>query len=194
MSRRTLAVDRLVALLLGLVLLAGGAALVAWPTGWLDRLLGQEESGTVSTTVVTDALDASWWTAAAAAGAVVLAVLAVWWLVAHVPRQSAGTLSLTGSGRSGQLTIDPSGPAQAAADELATVAGVRSCRGSVQRERGRLVVALDATVEQRADLHEVAAEADRVTAELYHVLGRRDARARVRLTVARRDKSFDRVS
>lgn len=193
MSRRTLALDRFLALVLGLVLLVGGAALVAWPTGWLDQLLGQE-AGTLSTGPVTDALGASWWTGAAAAAAVVLAVLAVWWLVAHVPRQSAGTLTLTGSGRSGQLTIDPDGPAQAAADELATVAGVRSARGTVNRERGRLVVVLDATVEQRADLAEIAAEADRITATLYHVLGRRDARARVRLSVARRDRSYDRVS
>lgn len=192
MSRKTLALDRFVAFVLALVLLVGGAALVAWPTGWLDQLL-QQDAGTVSTTAVTDALGASWWTGAAAAGAVVLAVLAVWWLLAHVPRQSAGTLTLTGSGRSGQLTIDPSGPAQAAADELATVAGVRSARGTVNRERGRLVVVLDATVEQRADLAEVAAEADRITATLYHVLGRRDARARVRLSVARRDRSYDRV-
>ncbi|WP_432572095.1 hypothetical protein [Kineococcus sp. SYSU DK005] len=188
MSRGVLGLDRVVTALLGLVLLAGGAAAVAWWGGWLARVLPGAPRE-LSTAGADGVVEAGWFAAACAAAAVVLAVLALWWLLAHVPRRGAGTLSLPGSGAGGQLRLEPDGVADAGARELELTPGVRSAGGRVLDDRGELVVELRATVEPTADLGEVAAAADGVSARLRQVLGRDDARGRVLLSVARDDRS-----
>jgi hypothetical protein len=181
-SRRVLALDRVAAVLLGLVLVAGGVAGLAWWTG--DLAPGT----TLDTAAVGTVVDAGWFPAACAALAVVLAVLALWWLLAHLPRRRPGQLALPGSGREGALRVAADGPARAAARVLAAVPGVRSATGRVVEDRGRLVAELSATVEPRADLAEVAAAAGEVRGQLLEVLGRPDVAGRVRLAVARAER------
>ncbi|WP_432574307.1 hypothetical protein [Kineococcus sp. SYSU DK005] len=192
MSRSVLALDRLVALVVGLVLIALGLAAAAWYPGWLARLWPAAPRE-LQLRTATDAFAASWWGWAAGAAGVVLVLLALWWLLAHLPRRGVGTLPLPGSARGARLLIDPDGPVDTAADVLAGTPGVRSARGRVLRDRGRLVVDVRATVEPDADLAEVVAAADAVTGDLRHVLGREDARARVRLSVARTTHQRPRV-
>ncbi|PRY13031.1 hypothetical protein [Kineococcus rhizosphaerae] len=185
MSRRVLGLDRVVAVLLGLVLLAGGAAAVVWAAGWLR----QWWPGAPARLAVADVTKESWFAAAAAVAAVVLAVLALWWLLAHVPRRSVGTLSLPGSGPGGQSRLTASGPVDAAAEEFALTPGVRSASGRTISDRGELLVEFRAVVEPTADLRTVAAASQEVSAQLRQVLGRDDVRGRVRLSVARNDKT-----
>ncbi|NAZ87477.1 hypothetical protein [Kineococcus indalonis] len=184
MSRSVLALDRLAALLLGLVLLVVGLAAAAWYPGWLARPWPGVPQR-VRTGAAGDVLAAAWWPWAAGGAGVVLVLLALWWLLAHLPRRGVGALALPGSTRGARLLIEPDGAADTAAEVLARAPGVRSASARVLHERGRLVVALKATVEPDADLAEVVSAADAVTGDLAHVLGRADARARVRLEVAR---------
>jgi hypothetical protein len=192
MRRSVLAVDRVTAVVLGLVLLVTGVAAVGWYTGALRRIWPAFPKE-LSTAGFSDVLNTGWWPWGAAGAGALAVLLGLWWLIAHLPRSRVGLLVLRGSDRSGRLFVDPSGPAGVAADVLADTPGIRSAHSKVVRDRGELVVALTGTIDPRADLTEVVAATDAIAAQLRHVLGRDDARARVRLTVARRARARARV-
>ncbi|GAA0228730.1 hypothetical protein [Cryptosporangium japonicum] len=192
MRRSTLVLDRLAALVAGVVLLGLGAALVAWPTGWLaDQWPGTPDR--ISTGSADDVVTASWWPLASGAAGVLAVVLAAWWLLAHLPRRGVGALLLSGSDRSGRLVLSPAGPADTAASVFAETPGVRSARGHVVHERGATVVDLTATLEPHADLTDVVTASDAVAADLRTVLGRDDVTTRINLTVAGHRRSLPRV-
>ncbi len=192
MRRSVLGLDRVMAVLIGLILLVFGIAIAAWYNGNLRRLF-PEFPKKLSTDKASDLANTSWWPWAAGAAGVILVILGLWWLIAHLPRRGVGLLVLPGSGRTGRLRVDPSGPASTAAEVLADAPGVRSAHSSVRRDRGQLIVGLSATMDPRADLGEVIAATDAVATDLNAVLGRDDARARILLSVARRAKTQPRV-
>ncbi|WP_432561744.1 alkaline shock response membrane anchor protein AmaP [Kineococcus sp. SYSU DK003] len=192
MSRAVLGLDRFLALLAGIVLLVAGAATAAWGAGWLVRVWSRSPQ-TLQLQTASDTFTTAWWPWAVGIAGAVSALLGLWWLLAHLPRRGVGPLSLPGSGRAGRLLIDPSGAASTAAEVLQETFGVRSASSRVVRDRGQLVVELKATVEPDADLTSVVAATDDVAADLQQVLGRDDARARVRLAVARRRRHRPRV-
>ncbi|WP_328291268.1 alkaline shock response membrane anchor protein AmaP [Kineococcus sp. NBC_00420] len=192
MGRTVLGFDRLAAIVVGLVMVVVGLAAAAWGAGWLVRVWpAAPQQLTLKT--ATDAFATGWWSWATGIAGAVLVLLALWWLLAHLPRRGVGDLSLKGSGRQGRLTVDPAAAAGTAADVLAETPGVRSASSRVLRDRGQLVVDLSATIEPDADLQTVVAATDDVATDLGQVLGRDDARARVRLSVARRGHKTSRV-
>ena len=192
MGRAVLGLDRLAAFVVGLVLLVVGLAAAAWGAGWLVRVWSAAPQQLTLQTA-TDTFATSWWPWAAGIAGALFVLLALWWLLAHLPRRGVGELSLKGSGGSGRLTVDPAGVAATAADVLADTPGVRSASSRVLRDRGQLVVAVKATVEPDADLQRVVEATDEVATDLAQVLGRDDARARVQLVVARRARRQTRV-
>lgn len=185
MRRSVLGLDRIIAILAGLILVAVGVAVAAWYQGGLRELLPSVPRR-LSTDGSGDILDLGWWPWASGAAGALAILLGLWWLLAHVPRTGAGVLVLPGSDRTGRLLVDPSTVAGAAAEALADTPGIRSAHGRVLRDRGELVVAITGTVDSRADLGEVVGAVDAVAATVKSVLGRDDARARIRLSVARR--------
>jgi hypothetical protein len=192
MRRSVLGLDRVIAVLLGLILFVVGAAAAAWYTGGLRRLWPQFPKR-VSTDKASDLLNTSWWPWAAGTAGALAVLLGLWWLIAHLPRRSVGTLVLPGSGKTGRLLADPSGIAATAAEVLADTPGIRSVHSKVIRDRGELVVAFTGTIDPRADLGDVIAATDTVAGDLNTVLGRDDARARIHLSVARRPRAQPRV-
>ncbi|HEV2636476.1 MAG TPA: hypothetical protein VGX23_15105 [Actinocrinis sp.] len=192
MRRTVLALDRVTALVLGLILLVVGAAAADWYGGGLHRLWSKVPTR-LSTARAAHFLYTGWWPWAAAGIGTLAVLLGLWWLIAHLPRRRVGMLVLPGSGKRGRLLVDPSGLASTAADVLADAPGIRSAHSKVLRDRGELVIALTGTIDPRADLTEVVAAADDVAAQLHTVLGRDDARARIHLTVARRARPQPRV-
>jgi hypothetical protein len=187
-SRLTIAVDRLVAFVLALVLLAAGVAGIAWGTRRVSGFAGSIDLG-----AVVDATDQTWWPWATGVVGAVLVLLGLRWLVAHLPRRGTGPLKLTGTGPAGRLLADGNSVADAAAEALHGASGVRSASGRVIRERGRVVARLKATIDADADLTAVSEAADQVSAELRQVLGRGDLDCRVELRLARRDRPRARV-
>jgi hypothetical protein len=191
MRRSVIGLDRLLAIVVGLCLLVIGAAAVAWYAGWLAHAWPATPKR-LSTAGAADVVDMSWWPWAAIGAGILAVILGLWWLIAHLPRRGVGMLVLPGSGKAGRLLVDPAGPANTAADVLAETPGIRSAHGKVLRDRGELVVAITGTVDPTADLREVLAAADTITTDLQSVLGRDDARARVRLAVARHHRAGSR--
>jgi hypothetical protein len=192
MRRSVLALDRVMAILLGLALLAAGVATAGWYDGRLHRVWSAVPEK-LSTTAAVNELSTHWWPWATGGIGALAVLLGLWWLIAHLPRRGVGLLVLPGSGRPGRLLVDPSGPAGTAAEVLADTPGIRSAHSRVLRDRGELVIALTGTIDPHADLADVIAAADSVAAELQTVLGRDDARARIRLSVARRARTLPRV-
>lgn len=188
MSRGTLAVDRLVALLLGLSLVAGGAALLLWGTEQVSMLDGAADVGPVR-----EAADKTWWPWALGTAGAILTLLGLRWLFAHVPRRGIGPVRLKGTDRSGRLTAEAGPAASAAAEALEAEPGVRSASGAVLRDRGQVVARITATIDPAADLTSVAAAADRISAQLRDMLGRDDLRCRVQLRLSHRDRPMPRV-
>lgn len=191
MRRSVLAVDRVLLLLLGLVLVVVGVAAVGWQVGFLaDVWPAAPGEVAVDSTRLTDA---SGYPLLTALLGVVLVGLGLWWLLAHLPRRSVGPLPLPTGDRAGRLTVDP-GPAVAtAAEVLAEDPDVRAARGSVLRDRGELVVRLRTTVEPSADLPAVVATCDRVLEDLARVLPSDRLRSRVEISVLRQPTAAPRV-
>ena len=191
MTRSILAVDRVIVLLLGLVLIVLGVAAVGWQAGFLESVWPDvPDEVAVDSAQVTEAS-----TFAVLAGVVggALVVIGLWWLLAHLPRRSVGSLRLPSGKQPGRLVVDP-GPAVAtAAEVLAEDPMIRSARGAVLADRGELVVRLRATVDPDADLSAVVAACDGVLADLAHVLPADQLRSRVELSVLRRGEAGTRV-
>lgn len=192
MSRATSAGDRLVAALLGLLLLASGVLVVAWRAGWAEQLLpaGPTGDGWADRLAAPDlgaVVSASWWPWACLGAAVLLVLLGLRWLVAHLPGRVDKRLRLDGSDDSGRLAADLGAVADAAADDLARRDPVRSADGRCRQDRGRRFVDLVARVDPHADLPSVRTAADDTLARLGEALG--DAvPVRVRVRVGRTDR------
>ncbi|KQR17608.1 hypothetical protein [Cellulomonas sp. Leaf334] len=191
MRRSVLAFDRVLVLLLGLLLIVVGVAAVGWQTGFLASVWPDvPDEVAVDSAQVTEA--SSFAVLAGLVGGA-LVVIGVWWLLAHVPRRSVGSLRLPSGEQPGRLVVDPGPAVSTAADVLADDPLVRSARGAVLDDRGELVVRLRATVDPDADLGSVVAACDRVLVDLAHVLPAEQLRSRVELSVLRRGEVGPRV-
>lgn len=188
MSRLVIAVDRAIALVVGLLLVALGAATVVWWNGSIAGWPLQLGAGPVIR-----ASTQPWWPWAAGAVGVVLVLVGLRWAAGHVPRRRVSHVKLPGSSAQGRLTAQVGPVGGLAADVFGQTPGVRSARGSIRHDRGQVLATIDATIEPGADLGQVAAAADRVSADLRRVLERDDMRAQVRLRVARRERALPRV-
>jgi len=180
MSRTVAGLDRLAALLLGLVLIGVGLGAIAWQTGtlsWTQR--GRIAPGTETAT------GQVWWPWATGAVGVLLILLGLWWLVAHVPRRRLGEIRLPGSGAAGILRANTNAVAAAAADSLAAAAGVRSATGRAFTDRGRPTIALTATLDPMADLGVAREVAQQVRGEIAQALDGAALATRIHLHIAK---------
>lgn len=165
MGRVVLALDRLLALLVGAVLIALGLGAIAWQLGklsWAQSMLTAHWLTTATTQ--------GWWPWLTGGGGVLLILLGLWWLLSHLPRRRLGTVRLPGSGSEGILRANVDAVASAAAQSLGQADGVRSTGGKALVDRGRPTIVLTATVDPTADLHELTVAAERVQSEIDQAL------------------------
>lgn len=188
MTRTTVTLDRLAALITSLSLLTGAAAAGWW---WTGRSGWGE---TLTTTPATDLVNTGWWPAASAAAGILLILIGLRWIAAHLRRQKITRLRLTGSDASGTLEVNATKIADAAATALADTHGIRTAHGTVRRDRGQLVARLVATIEPEADLAHIAHRADQTTTQLVTALGRDDLTASVQLRTALIAKNLPKVT
>lgn len=180
MTRTLAALDRLVVLLVGAGAMVVGAAAVIWQLDLWSRL-----RGTVTAPWLIRATQESWWPWAVGAAGVVLVILALRWLLAHLPGRKLSDVRLRGSDKTGRLTTDLSALAAAAADSVLDTPGIRSASGKAVDDRGRRTLQLTVTIDPTADLTVVTAATDQACRDLGAALGDPDTATRVHLHTAR---------
>ncbi|SDD47837.1 hypothetical protein [Glycomyces harbinensis] len=176
---RTLAIDRVGAALLGLVLLAAGAAVVDWRfdlVGAWDRL---------DTGLIRETVEADWFAWAAGGAAVVLAVVALWWLFARVPRpvESGVRLGFSGADR---VDVDVRSIAPRLRESLEQSAPVDHVTSSRSRTGTGQLVLLRANVDPRADGESLRRAADDVAASVEAAFPDREVTVRILIDAPRR--------
>jgi hypothetical protein len=172
-----LAVARVVAVVLGILLVVAGLAAMAWSLDLLGEVWPQAPDQ-LATAGAQDVAQQIWWPWVLGVVGVVLALLALWWLTALVPTPAVRTLDLPGSGAAGHLWVDAGETADAAVRTLAeriwsTPDGGRG-RGRVVTEGGRLVLDTRVPLSLDVDLADAAQAADGTAALVHDVLGRDD--------------------
>ncbi|WP_129667281.1 hypothetical protein [Phytoactinopolyspora endophytica] len=165
MSWAAAAAERIAVLVVGLVLVALGAAAAAWQQGWLPDVADRLD---VQTAV--EWTGESWWPWAVGGAGVVLVILGLLWVAAHARLRTVGRMRLDGSGRSGRLTVDGSALMSPVVLDLEATPGVRDASGRVLSERKESVIELRVKVDPGADLDEVADATERASVQLGRLL------------------------
>ncbi|WP_128646907.1 hypothetical protein [Rhodococcus sp. BS-15] len=192
MKRATASVDRTSTAVVGLALIALGGGAIAWERG---KLPGRErlDAAFVDTTV-----DAGWWPWALGAAAIVLVLLGLWWLLAHLPRRSVGTVAFASTADAdvdGRLSVDLGTAARSAAKSLATHEGVVSATGRSVSDRGQRVVEITATLDPAVtSLDKVAGAAAQMRNDIVTSLDGTPAAVRILLQCGQSRKQAVRVS
>ncbi|MBD7919813.1 hypothetical protein H9657_16195 [Cellulomonas sp. Sa3CUA2] len=192
MSRGLRGLNRVVAFVVGLALLVVGVGAVLWWTGTLGDVWAATPAA-LDPGRVREVTDAGWFGAVATASGAVLALLALWWLAAHLTTPRAGTLTLPGSEPAGRLTLDPGALAGHVAEQARRLPGVVGARTVVDRERGRHVLVSTLQVDPGTDLPTLADQVAALVTEARDVAGIHGLAARTRLAVRRRARSRRRV-
>ena len=167
MTRTATLVDRIAALILGLVLLVVGVAMILWTTHLIDGTPVYLTAPGLMT-----AADTAWWPWAVTAAGILLVLLGLRWLVAHRPARRAGDLTLADSNLSeGCLSADLGSLADAAAAELRGRPAVKAASGKAVIDRGKPSIHLDVTAAGTDTLAHAAHAADEVAATAVGMLG-----------------------
>lgn len=140
--------------ILGILVLAAGAALLLQATGSLSTLLNTAPSATSVVTGDLHAFFAPPWVAAIMLIIGVLAgVLGLLWIIAQIPRKNtAGVYRLHDDGSQGFTLCDPSVLAAAVEKQIDTLAGVVSSAVLLRGTANAPDLTLKVTVNDRADV------------------------------------------
>lgn len=192
MKRATASVDRTSTAVVGLALIALGGGAIAWERG---KFPGRER---IDAAFVDTAIGAGWWPWALGAAAIVLVLLGLWWLLAHLPRRSIGTVAFASTADpdvDGRLSVDLSTAARSAAKSLAAHDGVVSATGRSVSDRGQRVVEITATLDPAAtSLDRVADAAAQTRTDILTSLEGTPAAVRILLQCGKPRKQSARVS
>ncbi|KXP01768.1 alkaline shock response membrane anchor protein AmaP [Tsukamurella tyrosinosolvens] len=149
MKGSTRVIDRILAGLVGLVLLGGGL----WALG--DRL-GQrtaaDAADRVSVPTIVHLPDQPWWPAVTGAAGAVLVLVALWLLVRHLRSSASRTAHTPGDG-----TVDLGRVADAVAADLGRSPLIRRARPSTVIEKGRPVIRVAVAISPGAPVDELTA-------------------------------------
>ncbi|MDT5146310.1 MAG: hypothetical protein QOC58_955 [Mycobacterium sp.] len=161
MTRWAITADRVVAFLVGGVLIAVGAGALLWHTGLIPGF-----PQAVTAPALVEALSTWWWRWAVAAAGLASTGVALRWLAAHRPAGKAAPIELHDSDATGTVSIDPSAIASAAADALRQHPAVRSAKGRAVTDRGERTIELAVTAAHPSDLDAVVEAIDVTCADI----------------------------
>ncbi|KXP10427.1 hypothetical protein [Tsukamurella pseudospumae] len=149
MKPSTRVIDRLVAGLIGLVLLGGGL----WALGYrLGQRTATDATHRVSTATITRLPDEPWWPAVIGAAGVVLILGTLWLLVRHLRSASTRMIRTEGGG-----TVDLGRVAEAVASDLSRSPLIRRARPSTAVDRGRPIIRIAVSVVPEASVEDLSA-------------------------------------
>ena len=186
--RPTDALDRVAALVTGLVVAAIGTAAILWPTH-VVRTAPER----ISTGPVARLTSSTWWPWELAGAGTVLILIGLLWLTAHVPTRKTPVLRVAGGSDPGVIAVNLSGVASAAAAALEQDPNVQSAKGKALTDRGVATVELTVTAVHPAGLAAVISAVDTTCGHLAQATGDATVAARTVLQVARAAKAGDTV-
>ncbi|WP_241384596.1 alkaline shock response membrane anchor protein AmaP [Rhodococcus sp. CH91] len=163
MTRSATFVDRLAALVVGLLLIALGIGALIWNTTVLPRIPTH-----VTAPALVTATGTPWWPWAVAVAGVLCLALGVRWLLAHTPRAKAKPLQMSEPAGLGNISVDLGALAAAAARSLAGRDDVHSAKGKAVIDRGTRTLELTVTAATIEELPALIEAIDRVCAHLAH--------------------------
>lgn len=175
MRRSTAILDRVVAGLLGAILLGAGLLGLAARfdvrplSAWTDGLRPSRLPGHVA---------AEWFTWALAAAAILGVVLAVALLAANLDRRQTRTKIDEASDATGELRFHLADVAEAVAKHLQTAEGIRRARGRAEVDRGREVITITLDLSPDADFTAVRRLCEESTADVDAAIGDLDCGTR----------------
>jgi len=182
MSRGVIAVDRVVVLLAGLLLLGGGTLTVLWQVRRLELPGPSVADGFDTLRSLPEHPLWLWGLGVVGVLSVLVALRSLW---VHARRGRIGPVALAGTGTGGRLRVDLSAVAHAAAQTLAAGDPVESAQGTAVVDRGRQVVQLLARTDASVDLDQLQREVDATVADLAVMLNDSPVEVRVLLDVRR---------
>jgi hypothetical protein len=166
MTRMATALDRVVSLIVGVVLVVVGIGALSWHTGLIHGL-----PQVITAPALVDAVDTPWWRWAVAGAGLVCVAVALRWLVAHRPMSKATPIRLHEAGDVGTITIDPAAVATAAADTLQRHPAVRTVKGKAIADRGTRTIELAVTAAHPDELGAVITAIDDACEHIAHAAG-----------------------
>ncbi len=176
--------DRVLVLLTGLALVAGGLALVDWRQ---ERVL--DLAPVLRTTSALDLLDRGWWPWAQGGAGAVLALLALWWLLAHLPRRGPARVALPAPDGPDRVALATGPLADVLAERVASTGALDHAHVDFRRRRGATTATIRAQVQQDADLAAVEEAVAEVAAEIDAALPGEALAVQFRVTAPRRTGS-----
>jgi hypothetical protein len=178
MSRSSTALDRTATLIVGLCLIAVGAAAIIWNTSWLPHI-----PETITAPGLALSARSWWWPWAVTAAGIALVFLGLRWLASHSLARRAHTIALTGSGENGTITANLAAIATATAHHLQADPSVHSAKATAIMDRGRRTLDITATTASVTDVPAAVAAADQVCCEAITMLGDDTVATRARIRV-----------
>lgn len=160
MNRRHVT-DRVLVLLLGLGLVAGGLVLVDWQPG---RVLDLQP--VLHTGATLDLLERGWWPWAQGGAGVVLVLLALGWLLGHLPRRGPARLALPAPEGPDRVALATGPLGEVLAERAESTGALDHAHVDFARHRGTTTATVRAQVQQDADLAAVRAAVAEVATEV----------------------------
>ena len=175
-------VDRLLAVLAGLALLAGGGFALAWHYGapWARETLSRFDRARIS-----DVPQQGWWVPMLAVVVAVSVVVALLLLIGNFSPRRTGTASVIEE-QTFSAHVDLTAIASGVAAELARFDGVRRARGAAIDDRGTPTIAVSVYAAADLDVVRFTAEAESRAAFVARSLGGANVATRVQLHVDKR--------
>lgn len=149
-TRRTARLNRTVLVLIGLVLLAAGAAALA--RGLAVSALGRPDAPLLTPALARYPADQAWFWPAVAAGSIILTLLSLRWLFTQTRTGAIKRLSLEPDHARGVTVLPADAAADAVADDIATYPGVDRVKAVLVGPPAAPWLRLSVDVEDRADL------------------------------------------
>ena len=180
MTRLATSIDRLAALLLGVLLIVLGLGLLVWNTDWLPHI-----PQAITAPGLVTASGTHWWPWALAVAGILLIVLALRWLFTHTPQAKIKTQRLSGAEKNGVIDVDLKHVAGAAAHALEQHPDVDSAKGRAIFDRGTRTIALDVTTNSPTLLTELTGPIDAVGRHIAEVIGEANVATRTTIHVTK---------
>lgn len=195
MTRPTAAMDRLATAIVGILLVAGGAAVLIW-----DTALVADIPESITAPGLVRASETSWWPWASAGAGIVLALVALRWLVAHRPTPRIDRTAIDGTFidaedvTSGRATADITALASASARALEIHTCVKKASAKAVIDRRQRIIMIDATAQSPELLGEAALAADQVARDAITMIGDSSLATRTVIHIEKRGKTARKLS